>query len=226
MEQQDNKQQVAGVDLSQLTAEQQQALLKALKSSTQTTRQQQREAYEGMRKDFMEKVRENLLNVVAEVKSFHQWLERESKGFTDLMREYGQLKNEGQQSYSVTEGDFRLDIKSNNVKGFDERAELAAERLVLFLKGYMEQSDRGKDDPMYQLAMTLLERNQRGDLDYKSISKLYELEDKFGNAEYSDIMSLFKESNVVQKTALNYYFWRRDPDTGVWTRIEPSFCRM
>lgn len=224
MEQQDK--QAVSVDINQLTTEQQQELLKALKSAAQTTRQQQRKAYEGMRKEFMGKVRENLLNVVGEVRSFHQWLEHESKGFTELMREYGQLKNEGQQSYSITEDDFRLDIKSNNVKGFDERAELAAERLVGYLKGYMEHSDRGADDPMYQLAMTLLERNQRGDLDYKSISKLYELEDKFCDAEYSDIMSLFKESNVVQKTALNYYFWRRNPDTGVWTRIEPSFCRM
>lgn len=224
MEQQDK--QAVSVDINQLTTEQQQELLKALKSATQTTRQQQRKAYEGMRKEFMGKVRENLLDVVGEVRSFHQWLEYESKGFTELMREYGQLKNEGQQSYSITEDDFRLDIKSNNVKGFDERAELAAERLVGYLKGYMEHSDRGADDPMYQLAMTLLERNQRGDLDYKSISKLYELEDKFCDAEYSDIMSLFKESNVVQKTALNYYFWRRNPDTGVWTRIEPSFCRM
>ena len=31
-----------------------------------------------------------------------------------------------------------------------------------------------------------------GDLDYKSISKLYELEDKF-DEEYADIMRLFKD---------------------------------
>ena len=42
---------------------------------------------------------------------------------------------------------------------------------------------------MYQLAMSLLERNRQGDLDYKSISKLYELEDKFDD-EYKGIMEL------------------------------------
>ena len=35
-----------------------------------------------------------------------------------------------------------------------------------------------------------------------------------------DIMTLFKESNVVQKTAVNYYFFRRHKETGVWMRIE------
>ena len=88
----------------------------------------------------------------------------------------------------------------------------------------MKQSEKGADDPIYQLAMTLLERNKQGKLDYKSISKLYELEDKF-DGEYAEIMTLFKESNVVMGTAQNYYFSKRDKD-GVWRRLEPSFCRL
>ena len=39
-------------------------------------------------------------------------------------------------------------------------------------------------------------------------------------------MRLFKEANVVQRNATNYYFSQRNPETGVWTRIEPSFCRL
>ena len=73
--------------------------------------------------------------------------------------------------------------------------------------------------------MTLLERNKSSDLDYKSISKLYELEDKV-DEEYSEIMTLFKESNVVQKNAVNYYFYKKNSKTNVWERVEPSFCRM
>ena len=36
------------------------------------------------------------------------------------------------------------------------------------------------------------------------MSKLYELEDRF-DSEYTEIMDLFRESNVVYKTAVNYY---------------------
>ena len=115
-------------------------------------------------------------------------------------------------------------MKSNKVKSFDERADMAAERLINYLKDYVGRTDKGVDDPMYQLAMTLLERNKQGDLDYKSISKLYELESRF-DEEYAAIMQLFKESNVVYKTAVNYYFYKRD-ENGVWRRVEPSFCRL
>ena len=215
-----------GIDLSRLTDEQKEALRNQLNAEAKSGRQDKRDAYEGLRHEFMEKVKENLIDVIGDTKSFKQWLSRESKAFTAIMRQYGQVKYDGQRSYTITDGDFRLLIASNKVKAFDERADLAAERLVAYLKEYMQRSEKGQDDPMYQLAMTLLERNQAGDLDYKSISKLYELEDKFGDSEYSDIMTLFKESNVVQKTAVNYYFFERDPELGFWKRMEPSFCRM
>ena len=214
------------IDLSQMTAEEKKALLAQLNADANESRQAKRDAYEGLRAEFMHRVEEFLVNVTADVKGFKQWLEKESEGFISVMRDYGQLKNADQRNYTITDGDFRLQVASNSVKGFDERADMAAERLVAYLKNYMQKSEKGQEDPMYQLAMTLLERNQRGDLDYKSISKLYELEDKFGDQEYKDIMLLFKESNVVQKTAVNYYFFRRHKETGVWMRIEPSFCRL
>lgn len=214
------------IDLSQMTAEEKKALLAQLNADANESRQAKRDAYEGLRAEFMHRVEEFLVNVTADVKGFKQWLEKESEGFISVMRDYGQLKNADQRNYTITDGDFRLQVASNSVKGFDERADMAAERLVAYLKNYMQKSEKGQEDPMYQLAMTLLERNQRGDLDYKSISKLYELEDRFGDQEYKDIMTLFKESNVVQKTAVNYYFFRRQKETGVWMRIEPSFCRL
>ena len=214
------------IDLSQMTAEEKKALLAQLNADASESRQAKRDAYEALRAEFMHRVEEFLLSVTADVKGFKGWLEKESEGFISVMRDYGQLKNADQRNYTITDGDFRLQVASNNVKGFDERADMAAERLVAYLKNYMQKSEKGQEDPMYQLAMTLLERNQRGDLDYKSISKLYELEDRFGDQEYKDIMTLFKESNVVQKTAVNYYFFRRHKETGVWMRIEPSFCRL
>lgn len=214
------------IDLSQMTAEEKKALLAQLNADANESRQAKRDAYEGLRAEFMHRVEEFLENVTADVKGFKQWLEKESEGFISVMRDYGQLKNADQRNYTITDGDFRLQVASNSVKGFDERADMAAERLVAYLKNYIQKSEKGQEDPMYQLAMTLLERNQRGDLDYKSISKLYELEDKFGDQEYKDIMMLFKESNVAQKTAVNYYFFRRHKETGVWMRIEPSFCRL
>ena len=201
------------------------ALLAQLQNEANNDRVAKRETYEALRGEFMYDVLTRVNDVEQTVSGFKKWLDGEVTAFNKVMREYGAVKNDGQQSYTITDGDFKLEVKFNKVKGFDERADLAAERLVDYLKRYMAASEKGVEDPMYQMAMTLLERNKTGDLDYKSISKLYELEDKF-DGEYAEIMQLFKEANVVQNTATNYYFSKRNAETGVWTRIEPSFCRL
>lgn len=213
------------VDVTKLSKEQRAALLAELQQQERADRSERRESYEALRHEFLAEVSDRLNDTVRLTVAFRDWLTRETEAFTAVMREYGQVKSDDQRSYTITDGDFRLEVKSNRVKGFDERADMAAERLIDYLKRYMQASDKGADDPMYQMAMTLLERNKMGDLDYKSISKLYELEDKFDD-EYADIMRLFKEANVVQRNAVNYYFYRRNPVTNVWLRVEPSFCRM
>ena len=213
------------LDIKSMSKEQRAALMAQLQQEEKEDRIARRDAYEALRGEFMQDVKTRVTALVADVKGFREWLEQEADAFTKVMKEYGQVKSNDQRSYTITDGDFRLEVKSNKVKGFDERADMAADRLIDYLKGYMQKSEKGMDDPMYQMAMTLLERNKMGDLDYKSISKLYELEDKF-DEEYADIMRLFKEANVVQRNATNYYFSRRNPENGVWTRIEPSFCRL
>ncbi len=213
------------VNINDLSKEERAKLLAELQNEERQNRIERRETYEGLRASFMKEVEENVTEITKVVEYFKAWLEQEVEGFVAIMKDYGQVRKSDQRSYTITDGDFRLEIAGNKVKGFDERADLAAERLIDYLKRYMKRSEKGADDPMYQMAMTLLERNKAGDLDYKSISKLYELEDKF-DSEYGEIMALFKEANVVQKNAVNYYFSKRNPETNVWKRIEPSFCRM
>lgn len=185
-----------------------------------------REAYEGIKAEVVSGVEMKVRAVCVEVQGLHKYCVDELGAFRQTMLEYGQLKRGGQQmSYTIQEGNFKVEVKSNKVKKFDERADVAAIRLIDFLQNWIKGKDDGADNPMYQLAMTLLERNKNGDLDYKSISKLYELESQFDDTEYSDIMNLFKESHLVEGTATNFYFYEKDT-LGVWRKLEPSFNRM
>lgn len=207
-----------------MSAEERKAFMDEINKQEQQEQIDRRDAYETLRKEFVLEVKNRATGLVEAVKLFRDWLDANAKTFRDVMREYGHLRKDEQMSFTLIEDDFKLEVRSNKVKGFDERADVAAERLMEYLKTYISGSAKGADDPMYQLAMSLLERNRQGDLDYKSISKLYELEDRF-DEEYKAIMELFRESNVVQTTAINYYFHQRDEDN-VWHRVEPSFCRL
>lgn len=212
-------------DFSEMSVAELEMLLAAKREDEKSVKQRQRAAYEELRAKTVMDIRERVTQAVEVVRGLFDFVQAETDGFKAVMAEYGQLRFENQQSFTLQEGDFKVEVKSNKVKKFDERADMAATRLIEFLNAWMKRSERGVDDAMYQLAMTLLERNKMGELDYKSISKLYELEGRFGDVEYSAIMQLFKESNIVNGTATNYYFWQRS-ESGVWMKMEPSFNRM
>lgn len=211
--------------LNGLSAEQREELLKQLTVQKQQKSLDERMAYENIRDNFARSVKDRVAELSLRVKDFRDWLDKESGAFKAVMAEYGQLRSRDQRGFTIVAGDFKFEMKSQDVKGFDERSELAAQRLMDFLGSYIEKSDRGKDDPMYQLCMNLLERNRNGKLNYTSISKLYDLEGKFNDEEYTSIMALFRESNVAGETVTSYYFSRKGDD-GVWRKIEPSFCRL
>ncbi len=184
-----------------------------------------REAYEALRSELLENLEKQVKTVCKEVRCFADFVNNESSAFREVMTEYGQLRSDEQLSFTLRDDDFKWEVKSNKVKRFDERADLAAMRLIEFLRKWIQQQPDGTENPMYQLTMKLLERNKYGDLDYKSVSKLYDLESRFSDPEYSDIMRLFKESNIVEGTAINHYFYQRDK-LGVWRKMEPSFNRL
>lgn len=212
-------------NLKNMTSAQLKELMRQKQEEERAASERRRKDYEEIRAEFVRGMADEVRRVTEVVRRFSETLVAEANAFRSIMEEYNALRSNSQLGYTVQEGDFKLEVKTNNRKSFDERADAAAARLIEFLRAWIGGREKGADDPMYQLTMTLLERNRQGELDYKSISKLYEMESQFNDPEYSSIMQLFKESNVVEGTAVNFYFWERD-ERGVWKKIEPSFNRM
>lgn len=213
------------IDLSQVSAADLEALLLQKKQEEHDKKINKRAAYEGIRADVVLRIEQKVRQVVSEVMGLFAYVSEETEAFRAIMAEYGMLLRDNQLSFTLQEKNFKVEVKVNKVKKFDERADVAASRLIEFLRAWIAEKPKGTDDPMYQLAMTMIERNKYGDLDYKSISKLYNLEEQFNNTEYSAIMSLFKESHLVETTATNFYFWQKN-HLGVWVKLEPSFNRL
>ncbi|MCT4613612.1 MAG: DUF3164 family protein [Marinifilaceae bacterium] len=209
----------------QFTTQELEQMLKAQKKQDQEKRIKKQQAYNELKADCVNSIKKKVLPISAEILNLFKFVEGETSAFKDVMFEYSKLKTKQQMSFSIKEKDFKVVVKGNKVKKFDERADIAATALIEFLEEWIQGTDKGIKDPMYQLAMTLLERNKTGELDYKSISKLYELEANFNNERYSEIMALFRESNIIEGTATNYYFERLD-ERGVWRKIEVNFNRM
>lgn len=156
-------------ELKDMTADQLEQLLEQKRAEERQAADKRRRDYEETRADFVKRMATETRNITGRAREFYDLVVAETDAFRKIMQEYGATRRDDQFGYSVQEGDFRLEVKCNRIKRFDERADAAA-RLIEFLKAWIGGREKGADDPMYQLAMTLLERNRKGDLDYKSIS--------------------------------------------------------
>ena len=212
------------IDVTKLSPEQRQKLLADLQQVENDKKRARREAYEMSKIAFVSSVFESVDEQKVLIDKFNADLLEGLDDFQQVMVQYGQLK-EKQRSFTLIHKDMKMVVKSNNVKRFDERGDMAATRLVAFLKAWVAKSENGKNDPLYVLAMKTLERNKAGDLDYKRVSDLYELEGRFSDPEYTSIMEQFRESHIVDGTVTHYYFYRKS-EHGVWVKIELSFNQL
>lgn len=214
------------MDISKLSKEERAELLRTLKEEENNEKISRREAFEGIQAKFIFDVKKRFLEYLQHGKDFMAWLRGESETYMEVLKEYGKLKRGDEQiGFSVRDEDFKMTVKGCRVKGFDDRADIAEKRLVDFLNEWIGESDDNRKNPMYKLAMKMIQRNEAGDLDYKSISALYDLEEDFNSPEYSEIMSLFRESNTVEGTVIKFYFERKGKYNN-WSKVEPSFNRM
>lgn len=213
------------VNLSALSADERRSLMQELQAQEAAEKQRKTDAYEAIRAQFLIDVKKRINEYVQHGKDLKLWLRGEAETYYKVLVEYGKLKRTEQIGYTVSDEEFKMQVKGNRVKKFDERADIAEKRLVDFLNDWIENKEGGQKNPMYKLAMAMIQRNEMGDLDYKSISRLYELEEDFNDPEYSEIMGLFRESNVVEGTSINFYFEEKDSYNN-WRKIEPSFNRI
>ena len=89
-------------------------------------------------------------------------LEEETGAFKEVMEEYGRLRANGQMSFTLQDGNYKIEVKSSKVKKFDERADIAASRLIEFLQGWIEKAENGTDNPDVSTGNGAFGQKQRG----------------------------------------------------------------
>ena len=213
------------MDIDKLSEKEREELLSRLSAEKKRKEAAKRKNYQKMRNKFITSTEKRVRKYVRDGMELKRWRQDEANTFYNAMKGYGELKRDEQLGFTVGNDNFRIQVKGNRVKRFDERADIAEKRLIDYLNRWIQSKGEGERNPVYKLAMSLLQRNEAGDLDYKSISRLYELEQDFNDTEYTSIMQLFRESNIVEGTVVRFYFEEKD-EMNRWKRIEPSFNQM
>lgn len=194
--------------------------LKELKKKQQDERAKKRREYEASRDELSESLVTAAKHLNTQLAQFKEEAIKKALEFRDRMLEYGDIrggeKNKGNFEFKDASDSFKVVMSTNVIKGFDERADMGETHLKTFLESFVKK----RDITMYNLIMSLLERNKKtGKLDISNINRLYTMEDQIDDPEFKKALQLFKESYNEKRTATYIRFFFKSETTGEWVPI-------
>lgn len=214
----------AAANLNALSIRELEKVLNERKTKENAEREARRNEYEIEKTELINTLGITALTTANALKVFKDDAMNNVRHFRTKLLEYGQLRkgeaNKG--NFEIKNDDFKITFSSQVRKCFDERSELAEEKLKNFLGSFVKKRDKD----LHDLVLSLLERNPKtGDLDISNIQRLYKLEDRFDNDDWREAIRLFKESYNPEGTAYYLRFFKRDEDNA-WKLINLNFSSL
>lgn len=214
----------ATANLTALSTRDLEKALAVRKEQENAEREARRSEYETEKDALITTLGNTALGAANTLKKFKHDAMDQARGFRGKLLEYGQLRkgeaNKG--NFEIKNDNFKITFSSQVKKCFDERSELAEEKLKRFLGSFVKKRDKD----LHDLVLSLLERNPKsGDLDISNIQRLYKLEDRFDNDDWREAIRLFKESYNPEGTAYYVRFFQKDADNA-WQLINLNFSSL
>ena len=110
------------MDIDKLSEKEREELLSRLSAEKKRKEAAKRKNYQKMRNKFIASTEKRVRKYVRDGMELKRWLQDEAKSFYDAMKGYGELKRDEQLGFTVGNDNFRIQVKGNRVKRFDERA--------------------------------------------------------------------------------------------------------
>lgn len=143
--------------------------------------------------------------------------------FYHRMMEYGGVKkgNKGSFQIETSDDNMRIVYSRNVTFGFDERGDIAAEKI----KMWVETMVKKKDKDFYNFVISLLDKSKQDGYDPRNIHKLYKFENKFDHQLYQEGIALFKEAYKEMSSTYYIRYFEKDKE-GKWQSIQLNWSAI
>lgn len=213
--------------VDEMTADELKALLDQKQKEEREQRDKERKGYELHRNKLVVDLCQHAKMISSQLQAFKTTSIAKMRGFYEIMQKYGNVRKTeaGRGSFKLKSDDGQYEVLFQNHVNykFDERAKAAEAKLKEFMGDFVRKRDR----KLYDLVMSLLERNSvTGDYDIKLISRLYKMEDQFDDERWKEAIRLFKESYTEHGSAFYVRFYERSEHSGRMDLIDLNFSSV
>lgn len=206
-----------------MTTAELEALLKSRKAAEKKRQEKEQAAYEKKRDGMIEDVLRTANCLVKELTEFKAYCHIEMEHQAEALAKYGKIRSNSKGGFTVknTEDTLRVTRRRDTEPAWDERSTKA----VQLIKDFLGDAIKKRDVKMYEVLMTFLERNAKGDLEYSRVMDLFKHEDKWDDPRWREGLRLIKQSFSNHFKGFGYEFKTKGPD-GKWHNILLNFSSL
>lgn len=182
-----------------------------------------REKYEKERDYLVKSLCKGAMTLNDQLKAFSETGFMHLREHAEKLSQYGKMRKNSKGGFNLqtADGEYKIKYAYTSIADFDERANKAEELLKDFLQDFIKKKDKGA----YYIIMSLMERNNRGQLEFSRIQKLYKFENDYNDARWKEAIKLFKESFNVKGSKMQLYFYKRN-QKGEFELINLNFSSL
>ncbi|MEA2041159.1 MAG: DUF3164 family protein [Bacteroidota bacterium] len=191
-----------------MTVAELEAQLKEAKENEKKNYAQKKAKYEAYRDKMIREMVEGASQVNEALKMRKEDWMKKMENFKDKAQKYGDVRSNSKSGYSLrtSDGNLKVVYEHNSKPTYDERADMAEELLKDFLQDMVKKADQKS----YNVILSLMSRNKKGDFTPARISSLLAIKDNYNDERWVRAMSLFEESYSNRTISNSISFYKKD----------------
>lgn len=211
------------VDISKLSSVDLKKHLAEVEKKEKAALEKERKNYEASKDVMIQKIITTVSTLNKELTEFKTFCHIEMDKQQKALENYGKLRANSKGGFSVTntEDTMRVTRRLDTEPTWDERSTKAME----LIKDFLSDTVKKRDIKLYEILISFLERNAKGDLEYSRVMDLYKHEDKFDDPRWKEGLRLMKESFSNHLKGFGYEFKEKGAD-GKWKNIMLNFSGL
>lgn len=203
-----------GIDLKSLSDDDRQKLMEQLakeEKAKRVERNKRRKTYEKNREKRIQKSIKGLLRVEKIISDFKDEISEMMAQQHLELDEFGLIPTKSKGGFSIlsNDGNFKITRSRDTDPKWDETALKGAQIIKEFL---IERGEFSGDQETQKLLMSLLQKNEQGDLEFSKVMILLQHEDTYQDVNWKEGLRLLKEGYHVEFKRFGYQFHKKDSE--------------
>lgn len=163
------------------------------------------------------------VQIASELQIFKKILTEEMEAQQQRLNEYGSIRANSKGGFSIksSDGNLKLTRSRCTTPEWNEKSIKAVE----LIKDFLQDTVKKKDLNLYEILISFIQRNKKGDLEYAQVMNLVQHEDKYKDPRWIEGLKLIKESYHNELQKYSYQFHKKNKE-GKWENLNLNFSAL